>query len=73
MKTEINTQAIKDMLPRGFGPTLAARAKKSLPFVYDVMSGRKYNADVIAEALKMVKEEAKVTALLEKELKAITA
>jgi hypothetical protein len=71
-ETENNAQQIKKLLPRGYGPVLQERTHKSLPFIYDVLNGRKFNATVLHEAIKLAKEEARAQAALEREISSLT-
>jgi hypothetical protein len=70
--TENQGPDIKKQLPRGYGPEIARRSHKSLPFVYDVLNGKKFNAIVLSEAIKLAKEEARAKASITKEIQSLT-
>jgi hypothetical protein len=70
--TEYNPQTLKDRLPRGYGPILQARTKKSLPYIYDVLNGNKFNEIVLTAALKLVNEQASAKEQLVQRLQQIT-
>jgi hypothetical protein len=71
-ENENNAKQIKRLLPRGFGLILAERTQKQTPYIYDVMNGKKFNAEVLHEAVKLAKETARAQAALERKISSLT-
>lgn len=58
MKKE-SIEKIKKWLPRGYGKKIAETTGKSVPFIYQIMSGRTHNDDVYNALLELALENKK--------------